>query len=222
MVPFKEIPNALTAAWCGPNTTSLRPLRAPVILEKTHSPPGLPNKLIDRQRTLSWSHSFRWYTTSKSNPKFAPRPRKWETLWWIVPSQSETSRSSVKQDGCMMCMRWPSRFITSVKGNWEDIGFEEHVHTCRSYEGHPTSTGNDFLCSENMGGFWLKITYCILWSFTFNITDSRCQLYGFEYAWRLFFEWLVSSDKTSTKWLIIFSSFQTSPKHVKPLGQQCH
>lgn len=219
MVPFSEIPKTLTAAWCGPNTTSLRPLRAPVILEKTHSPPGLPNKLIDRQRTLSW-FKLQLVHDIQVQPQVCSVCAKVGDF--VMDSTLPIRNIKIFCKTRWMCMRWPSKFITSVKGNWEDIGFEEHVHTCRSYEGHPTSTGNDFLCSEDMGGFWLKITYCILWSFTFNIADSTCQLYGFEYAWRFFFEWLVSSDETSTKWLIIFSSFQTSPRHVKPLGQQCH
>lgn len=184
MVPFKEIPKTLTAAWCGPNTTSLRPLRAPVILDKTHSPPGLPNKLIDRQRTLSW-FKLQLVHDIQVQPQVCSVCAKVGDF--VMDSTLPIRNIKIFCKTRWMCMRWPSKFITSVKGNWEDIGFEEHVHTCRSYEGHPTSTGNDFLCSENMGCFWLKITYCILWSFIFNITDSTCQLYGFEYAWRFFF-----------------------------------
>ena len=96
---------------------------------------------------------------------------------------------------------------------WRSSGIAD----LRVHESSP-STGNDFLCSENMGGFWLKITTASYEVSLCSLKIPHCKFYGFEYAWSVFFEWLISSDETSTKWLIVFSSFQTSPRHVKPVN----
>ena len=88
--PLDAVPTLRHYDLYGPQSSWIKPI----------APLGYPTNSLTVSAPFPDS-SFSWYTTSKSNPKFAPFARKWETLWWIAPSQSETSRSSVKQDGCV-------------------------------------------------------------------------------------------------------------------------